>query len=338
MITNKKWIIDTLLHRETGCVPYNFMFSPPAQEALEQYYGTADIEEKLVFPIRMCAPNTIKPLYAHPQKFGSTIKDEFGVLWSTSEIDRGSPIGPCLHEPDLSNYSFPDPSEEYRFEGLVRWCKEKREHYTILWVGDLWERATFMRGMENILMDVAVNPGFVEALLRGITDYIIETMVILFNKCEFDGIAISDDYGGQHGMLISPEDWRELIKPCLADIYSFAKKNGRSTFHHSCGNIRPVISDMIDIGLDILHPIQPEAMDIYELKREYGRDLTFCGGLGTQRLLPYGSLAQIRDEVKKLKEQMGRGGGYILEPGITIQADVPLENIVAMIEEAMKAS
>jgi uroporphyrinogen decarboxylase len=95
---------------------------------------------------------------------------------------------------------------------------------------------------------------------------------------------------------------------------------------------------MIDMGLDILHPIQPEAMDILELKREYGKELTFCGGLGTQELLPRGSPEQVRDEVKRLKREMGKGGGYILEPGITVQADVPLKNIVAMIEEAVYES
>jgi hypothetical protein len=93
---------------------------------------------------------------------------------------------------------------------------------------------------------------------------------------------------------------------------------------------------MLDLGLDILHPIQPEAMDIYKLKREYGKALTFCGGIRTQDLLPRGTAGEVRDEIRRLKEYMGRGGGYILEPGITLQADVPLENLVAMIEEARR--
>ena len=137
-------------------------------------------------------------------------------------------------------------------------------------------------------------------------------------------------------MLMSPADWRRIIKPCIADIYSFAKKHNHFIFHHSCGNIYPIIADLIDIGLDILHPVQPEAMDIFQLKREFGRDLTFSGGLNTQELLPNGTCEQIREEVRKLKEQMGRGGGYIFEPGITIQADVPLENLLAVIEEARR--
>ena len=326
----------TLEHKEPSAVPYNFMFTPSIRQSLKKHYGQADIEQTLEFPIRMSAPVSIKPLYADPAEFGESIKDEFGVVWSTNSIDRGSPIGPCLAEANLSNYTFPDASESYRFEGLADWCEQNKEHYTIIWVGDLWERATFMRGMENILLDVVLNPKFVEELLRGLTDYVLQTMQILFEKCEFDGIAVSDDYGIQESLVMSPTDWRRLIKPCLTEIYSLAHKHGRSVLHHSCGNNHPIIADFVDIGLDILHPIQPEAMDIFRLKREFGRHLTFCGGISTQELLPCGSVEQVRAEIRKLKEQMGKGGGYILEPGITIQADVPVDNVIAMIEESRK--
>jgi len=331
---NRKWIQDTVAHRDTGRVPYNFMFSPPARRLVEQHYRTADIEDALDFPIHMTGPKSIKPLYASPEEFGATLKDEFGVVWTTSDIDRGSPIGPCLAEPDLSTYRFPDPSAPYRFEHIGDWCAQNRDHYTIIWVGDLWERATFMRGMENLLLDLVMNPRFVERLLRGLADYILRTMEILFDRFQFDGIALSDDYGTQKSLLMSPSDWRRFIKPLLSEIYSLAKSRGRTVFHHSCGNIYPIIADLIDIGLDILHPIQPEAMDILKLKHDFGRRLTFCGGVRTQDLLPRGTPAEIRAEVRRLKREMASGGGYILEPGITLQADVPLENIVAMMEEA----
>jgi len=334
MNNNRDWIKNTLSHQETERVPYNFMFSPPAQKKLEHYYNTDSIGDTLNLPIRMSGPITGKPLYASPEEFGESVEDEFGVVWSTSEIDRGSPVGPPLKEPDLKDYTFPDPSASWRFEGLPRWCHNNKQHYRILWVGDLWERATFMRGMENLLVDIALRPRFVRALLRGLTDYILYTMAVLFDKVEFDCIALSDDYGIQKSILISPDDWRKFIRPLLVEIYSLAKSRNRAVFHHSCGNIYPIIGDMIDIGLDILHPIQPEAMDIYQLKREFGRHLTFCGGLNTQQLLPRGTPRRIRDEVKKLKQVMGQGAGFILEPGITVQADVPLENLVAMIEEA----
>ena len=334
MQSNRQWIKATIAHQETAAVPYNFPFSPLAQAALEKHYGTDDLEDSLDLPIRMAGPGTIKPLFASPEDYGRTVTDEFGVTWSTSHIDRGSPIGPPLAEADLSAYTFPDPADEHRFEGLPQWCLDNRGHFTIIWVGDLWERATFMRGMENILLDLRLSPRFVERLLRRLADHILATMEILFDRCQFDAVALSDDYGTQKAMLMSRQDWCRLLRPLLAEIYGLARKHGRHVLHHTCGNVAPIIPDMIEAGLDILHPIQPEAMDIHRLKSRFGRDLTLWGGLGTQDLLPRGTPGQIRREVQRLKETMGQGGGYVLAPGITIQADVPLANILALIEEA----
>jgi uroporphyrinogen decarboxylase len=331
---DRSWIRDTLGHREPAAVPYNFMFSPPARARLEAHYGTSDLESALGLPLRMSGTRSPKPLYASPAEYGSTITDEFGVTWTTSDIDRGSPIGPCLREPDLSGYRFPEPASSDRFEHLAGWTAANAGHFTLLWIGDLWERATFMRGMEPLLLDVSLHPRFVEELLRGLADYILRTTEILFSRFSFDGVALSDDYGTQRGMLMSPGCWRRYVKPLLTEIYERAKTHGRTVFHHSCGNIVPIIGDLIDIGLDVLHPIQPEAMDIARLKREFGAHLTLCGGIRTQDLLPHGTPQQVRSEVRRTQDLMGKGGGYILEPGITLQADVPLHNLLALIEEA----
>ena len=334
---DQSWIRATLRHEDTGSVPYQFMLSPVAQEKLCGHYGP-DLATRLRLPLRMSSPKSIKPLYADPRQFGPSAVDEFGVVWSTSPIDRGSPIGPSIHEPDLSRYRFPPVDLDYRFEDLGEWSRKEAAHFRIIWVGDLWERATFMRGMEDLLMDVVLNRDFVRGLLRGLADRILATMAILFDRFEFEGIAVSDDYGSQRSLMISPPDWRELVKPLLAEIYGLAKSRGKVVFHHTCGHVVPIIGDLIDIGLDILHPIQPEAMDILALKRDFGDHLTFCGGIPTQHLLVQGTPEQVRAEVRRLKRAMGRGGGYILEPGITLQADVPLINMIAMIDEAMDAT
>ena len=235
------------------------------------------------------------------------------------------------------------PKFQFKLAWLARFRRylEKRldpAKDRVLWVGDLWERATFMRGMEDLLMDVVLNRDFVRGLLRGLADRILATMAILFDRFEFEGIAVSDDYGSQRSLMISPPDWRALVKPLLAEIYGLAKSRGKVVFHHTCGHVVPIIGDLIDIGLDILHPIQPEAMDILALKRDFGGRVTFCGGIPTQHLLVQGTPEQVRAEVRRLKREMGRGGGYILEPGITLQADVPLINMIAMIDEAMDAT
>jgi hypothetical protein len=118
MIDDRRWIRDTLAHRLQEAVPYNFMFSPPARSALQRHFGAADLEEALAFPIRMSSPDTVKPLYADPCRYGDTLRDEYGVVWTASPIDRGAPVGPCLSKPDLRGYRFPSPAAEYRFAGL----------------------------------------------------------------------------------------------------------------------------------------------------------------------------------------------------------------------------
>ncbi|MFH0965383.1 MAG: uroporphyrinogen decarboxylase family protein [Planctomycetota bacterium] len=336
MSRDRDWIQQTLAHQATDPPPYNFDFTPPAQKMLERHLRAPDLDDALALPIRTSGPRSVKPLYADPASFGETLADEFGVTWRTSPIDRGVPIGPPLRAPNLSHYPFPDPSASYRFDHLADWCRANADHYRILWVGDLWERASFMRGMSDLLSDLALNPSFVHRLLDRLAEYVLRTMQVLFARFPFEGVALSDDYGTQKALIMSPRDWRAFVKPHLAQIYALAKTNRRTVFHHSCGNVIEIIPDLIDLGLDILHPVQPEAMDVFDLKRRFGRHLTLCGGLRTQDLLPRGTPDQVRAEVRRLKSDLGRDGGYILEPGITIQADVPLENILAMIDEARR--
>lgn len=331
-MNDKQWIERVLAHQD-GPVPFNIPFSPVPQRKLEEHAGTKDIAGWAGMPMRFISLKSIKPLYADPAIFGPTARDEWGVEWTTNAIDRGSPDGHPITKPDLSDYTWPDPTKEYRVEDIGPFCEANKSHYRVVFTGDLWERATFMRGMEPLLYDIVDNPEFVRSLLRGIADYVLAMMTTLFTRFDFECIALSDDYGTQRGMLMSPDTWREFIKPLLREIYGLAKKHNRRVFHHTCGHVVPIIPDLIEVGLDILHPIQPEAMDILHLKKEFGRDLTFCGGLRTQDLLPYGTPEDVRAEVRRLKAEMGRGGGYILEPGITVQADVPLENILAIIEE-----
>jgi len=333
----KELVRSAIEHRETETVPCNFMFSPPAEERLKAYYGVEDLVAALEMPMVFFGPRD-KPLYADPDVHGETITDQFGVVWSTSKIDRGSPIGPPLKEADasgfrISDWRFPNPDDPKRFAGLDEEVPPWRDRFLVGVIGDLWERAGFMRGLGNLCMDVLENPTFVEELLERIKDYVIQTLEHLA-RTKPDGVFLSDDYGTQAGLIIDPRQWRRIVKPRLKEIYQAAKRNNLVVMHHTCGDVREIIPDLIEIGLDILHPIQPEAMDIFALKSEFGHDLTCCGGVGTQHLLPRGTPSEIRETVRKTMDVMARGGGYILEPGSTLQDDVPVENMVAMIEAA----
>ncbi|MFQ6132490.1 MAG: uroporphyrinogen decarboxylase family protein [Armatimonadota bacterium] len=327
---HRKWLRDTLAGRPWARVPYNFMFSPPAEQRLKEHYGADNVLAALDLPMALVGPAD-KPLYANPEVYGETITDQFRVVWSTNAIDRGSPVGPPLREPSLAGYEFPDPDDPARFAHLAEQVERLQDRFIIGVVGDLWERATFMRGMEALCLDVRLHRGFVGDLLEGICEYNLRTFEHLA-ELPIDGIFISDDYGTQRGLVIGRRDWRELVRPRLARIYDAAKARGLVVMHHTCGCVVELVPDLIEMGLDILHPIQPEAMDIFALKRQFGSDLTFCGGIGTQELLPHATPEQVRAEVLRTLEAMAQGGRYILEPGITLQADVPTENMVAMIE------
>jgi uroporphyrinogen decarboxylase len=334
-MTGRERIQIALAHREPPLVPLDIMFAPPALAALQAYLGTEDVDRALGVDIAVIGPSGGKPLYASPALYGPTITDEWGVVWTTSDIDRGSPIGPSVPEPDLALVRRPDPNDPRRFAGMVEALERETERHRSIAVADMWERAGFMRGLGNLLLDVAIRPDFVAGLLDILCDYMLATIENV-RAMPGESLFLSDDYGMQHGLMISPEDWRRLVRPRFQKFVQASHAAGKAALLHSCGAITPLVPQFIECGLDILHPIQPEAMDIFALKREFGHDLTFCGGISTQQLLPRGTPQQIREEVNRLADCMGQGGGYILEPGITLQADIPTENLVAVIQAAQE--
>ena len=331
-MTPRERVLAALRHEETPGVPYNFMFSPPAEQKLKAHYGVDDLQAHLDIHLYLYG-RVGKPLYAHPDTYGPHITDEFGVVWATSEIDRGYPVQHPLRAPTLEGYELPDPLAPERWEGVAEASRCHEGQFRIAVVGDLWERAHFMRGLDALLVDLIEHPAFVHELMEAICDHNLATLreMVQFGP---DGVFISDDYGFQDRLMMRPEQWREFVGPHLGRLLAEAKRLGLVTMLHTCGNVTEIIPDLIELGLDILHPIQPEAMDVFALKREFGRDITLCGGISTQQLLPFGTPEAIRAEVERTIEVMAHGGGYILEPGITLQADVPTENLVALIETA----
>jgi uroporphyrinogen decarboxylase len=331
-MTAKQLVQAALRHEETERVPYNFMFSPPAEARLKAHYGADDLQAFLDINLYLYACQG-KPLYAMPEEYGPTITDEFGVVWATSEIDRGYPVQHPLRHATLEGYEFPDPRARARWEPVAEAAAKYPEQFHLAVIGDLWERAHFMRGLDNLLVDLHESPAFVHELLDRLCEYDLATLEGM-RRFSPDGVFISDDYGFQDRLMMSPRDWRTFVRPRLGRLIAAARGHGLVTMLHSCGNVTAIVADLIELGLDILHPIQPEAVDVFALKREFGRDITFCGGVSTQQTLPFGTPEQVRDEVIRKAAVLGKGGGYILEPGITLQADVPLENLLALVEAA----
>ncbi|MDI7277327.1 MAG: uroporphyrinogen decarboxylase family protein, partial [Anaerolineae bacterium] len=169
-------------------------------------------------------------------------------------------------------------------------------------------------------------------LIEHIADWMLQSLDNLLSA-PVDAVMLTDDYADQRGMIFGIERFRRFFKPHWRRIFARIRKAGVYSLLHVCGNAAPAVPDLLECGLDCLESLQPEAMDIYRLKREYGRDIRLWGGLGAQSTL-LDSPEAVRLEVRRLKREMGRGGGYVLAGAKGIMEDVPVANVVAYLEEA----
>ncbi|MBE9543687.1 MAG: hypothetical protein IMF02_04290 [Proteobacteria bacterium] len=196
-----------------------------------------------------------------------------------------------------------------------------------------------VRGMQDFMIDLAMDKKSAKRILDKVLKVKLDYWETALNELGdvVDVLVEGDDFGTQTSMLISPEMYREIIKPLQKELIGFMKSKAPDAFifYHSCGNIRRIIPDFIEMGIDIINPVQTtaEGMEPEALKQDFGKDLTFWGaGIDTQGTLPYGKPKQIRDEVKRIIEILAPGGGYVYNTIHNIQADVPPKNIVAMYE------
>jgi len=333
-MTPKEIVIAAIKHTETSQIPYHLDFTPPVKAMLQQYFHVEDIDDALGNYLRWISWHPSLDFQGKKSRNG-IITDEYGVMWHSLPENRGYPVFHPLQKADLFSYQFPNPYAPGRFAGAAEKIQRYHDYFIVAWCGDFFERAHFLRGLDNILIDLYEHPQFVHDLLDGILAFNLGNIEQL-SRFPLDGIFLSDDYGHQQGLLMSPVQWRQFIKPRLLMLIQKIKGKGLYAFLHSCGNVAEILPDLIEIGLDVLHPIQPEAMDIVWLKKQYGRQLTFYGGISTQRTLIHSSAEEIKREVRTIIQQMAKGGGYILGPGITLQHDIPLENILAFVEAAKK--
>ncbi|GAG38087.1 unnamed protein product, partial [marine sediment metagenome] len=203
-----------------------------------------------------------------------------------------------------------------------------------------FEISHFMCGMDKFMMDLALNPEFACCLMDHILDYLLEDTrrTLGAGNGNYTIYEYNDDIASQRGLLISPQMWRRYIKPRMAKVCDLIHSYGTKVRYHSCGSVYTIIPDLIEIGVDILSPVQPLAadMDPFRLKKEFGNNLAFHGAIDIQELLPKGSEQDVRNQVRRTIDMVGKDGGYILAGSHTIQADAPLENIIAMIDEAKK--
>lgn len=328
----KERVRRAIQHREVFPVPYRLKFTPSVARTLSETLpqGGPNLDRSLgnaLAHLKM-TPQPPPPHLIHP--VGQV--DEFGCVWFTDEDGGPYVAGHPLADSEIDAFPFPDPFWPSRFEAMAQQAVEEQDRFVLFsFEWSLFERAHFMRGMEQFLVDMMLEPSYAEALLDRILTF---NLTVIEQACHLpiDGVILGDDYGTQRGLIMNPGHWRGFFKPRLQQQFELINRYGKVVCLHSCGDISAIVPDLIEIGLDVLNPLQPEVLDLPWLKREYGTDLCFYGGISTQQTLPFGTPEDVRAEVRERIEVMGRGGGYIIAPGIVVLADTPLENVLAFIE------
>ena len=321
------------MHKKTREVPYYLKISAPVNRRLKEYFGADDLDEALgnylvSFSLKRGKDFTRREL--HDRLY----YDEFGCLWRGAEDNIGQIETPALREATLAGYEFPDGGDPNRVAGLQAVRKRHPDRYLSVSIENhtLLERAFNLRGMAELMKDIFDHPEFVGELLDRILEYGWEIARQILDF-DVDAVKINDDYGDQRGIMLGAERWRKLIKPRIASLCERIKKNRKDVdiILHSDGNITDIMPDIVEMGITAINPMQPEVMDILNLKRRFGDEVSFIGGMSTQETLPFGSADDVLAEARMLVRELGKEGGFILSPGIIVQEDVPMENILAFI-------
>ena len=330
-MTVRERVIASLEHRQPDRTPYHVGFTGPSREAMAAWYGDTRFEEKL--------GNCLLTLGTEPDGAWREVRpdvwaDQFGVEWDRSiDKDIGNVVNRLVTPGTLASYRFPDPAEPSRWSRHRELIAAAGDRYVVTNLGfSLFERAWTLAGMENVLVAMVENPGFVHALLDRILAY---NLAIVERACAFpiDAMMFGDDWGQQRGLIMGPVLWREFIGPRVRAMYAAVRRAGKRVFIHSCGKVDALFAELADAGLDCFNPFQPEVIDVAVAKRAHGGRLSFYGGISTQRTLPYGTEDEVRAEVRRLVEVVGRDGGLIASPAHAIPKDAKPANIAAMIEE-----
>lgn len=312
-MTRRELVKAAIEHRETERVPYLIDFTSEAWAAIKGRVDSPTPEAFLDNDVESFSP----PWWTW---------HELGEDWKKMD----TPLSPAKVIGTGSYPSF--------IESLKRRREQSDKYFLVRIYGSHFEKAYFSRGFENFLADLAGHWEFAQRLL----DTIIEKNLVMLENIlsleEIDGVLLGSDWGSQRGLLMSPDTWEELIRPGEEKEYDLIHAYGKDVWVHSCGCIEAIIPSLVEMGLDVLNPVQPEAMSIEQLKRDYGDRLTFWGGVSTQRTLPYGTPDEVREETRRVRKLMADGGGYILSPAQSIQDDVPADNILALLEVARERS
>jgi len=355
-MTCRERALMVLKHQEPDRVPIDNWMVPEIQKKTMEYFGCDSYDELLVF-LGVDFRNNYGPSYVgqsfkkHPD---GTVEDLWGVKRKTVVYGKGtthqgsysevaeSPLEKMRTIEEIEKYDHWASPDWWDYSKVKTDCMIYHPQYCVINVGDRLDRTAqlkpmmYLRGIQQILIDMVMNPKIVEVIRNHIINYFIEYNHRVFKavKGEIDIFMMGDDIGAQTGPLLSLDMWRKYFKKGFKTYIDIAHQYGIPVMYHTCGDIKQFIPDFIECGLDILQSLQPKAtnMDIKKLKQEFGKDLAFQGGMDIQHVLPLGKTEEVRAMVKYAMDSAKKGGGYIICTAHNIQVDTPLENVIALFE------
>jgi uroporphyrinogen decarboxylase len=351
MMTHRERVLTALSHEVPDRCPLQISFTPEfaSRLRLDLFRNTGaahnphgggntyELEQALGEDMLLTSVGWANSYYLEPGDY----TDEWGIGWKQCEYTTRFGAGryteiaghPLADDRALETYRPPDPLRPELYQDAARALQAFKDEYWMVGVTvtTIFETAWALRGLAQLLTDFISNPEIAERILEIPYQYHLAAARKLV-EMGVDMIWIGDDVGAQSGMLISPACWRKFLKPRLAVFIAEIKAlNPRlKVAYHSDGVISPIIPELVEIGVDVLNPIQPACMDPAEIKRQFGHDLCFWGAIDEQRTLPFGTPAEVEREVRERLETIGKNGGLILAPTHHVQLDTPLENFWAM--------
>ena len=331
-MTNRERVIAALRFEQTDRLPYSIGLTEQMYDKVKASpAGLAAwrAANNHITSAGLNSPQT--PVAGKPGFF----RDEFGVVWNKTGADKDIGVidGKLITCPeDLEAYVFPEVDEAF-VRAQCQWLEAREDgNFSVIDIGfSLFERAWTLCSMEDLLCYMVAEPEFVHALFEKITAYNLKKMDIALTY-SFDCCMFGDDWGQQRGLIMGPVHWRRFILPCLRKLYQRAHDAGRWVCQHSCGDISAVLDDVIDAGLNMYQTFQPEIYEPATYKPLLDKRLTIWGGISTQVDLPSKTPARVADITRDTIAVLWRNGGYVAAPTHAVPSDVPVENLLAMLE------
>lgn len=343
-MTRRERLLTALDHREADRVPLGFDATEPILQALCSHFGVASRYE-LYDAMGIDGFSVFSESYVYPEYIGppplqladGSKSDFFGIV-----SQRHYPLAFAESIADLDDYRWPN-ADWFDYRTIKERCRQVKARDLPVVGGEGGCGITHtinLRGFEKAVCDPLLDEKLASAYLERMGDFFVEwnERWLAAADGEFDIFRCGDEVGSNVMMHCSPELWRKYFKPQLARVFAIAKRHNMKIWYHCCGYCRPIIPDLLEIGVDMWDPVPPSVAgnDHAWLKREYGRDLSFIGGIDHPNVLVGGSANDVVEDVKRRIELLAPGGGFILGAAQTMTEDIPLANILALYETALE--